>query len=106
MNLPESYNRVCSVRPEARYEGLYPPDTKDSKWTSDGKGYVVPAELTEKDAESIIIAHWLTLLKPYHMLHKDLNGEWAIVVLDGMRYLAHGATRIDVLEAYLLGETR
>ncbi len=82
MNVPATYARVIAVCPEARVEGLC--RTRDDKyWEHDDLLYC--GNTTEesiwfgdKIAESIIVAHWLTLLKPYHMLHKDLNGEWCV----------------------------
>jgi len=84
-DLHEIYRRVCEKRPEAAYDGLYPPhtDTPYSGWVTDGIGYVNPSYLTEKDAESLICSHWLGLVKCPHTLLQDEGGAWNIAKIEG-----------------------
>lgn len=79
-DLATVYAEVCAKRPECAYEGLYPPATRDSFWTSDGKGYACPAELTETDAQALIEARWtIRMVKMGYSLHPTLNGQFVFI---------------------------
>jgi len=109
MNVPEIYARVCAVCPEARVKELGREKFLGEYWTYLGES------IHYRLAGSLIESAWTNLLKPYHMLHKDLNGEWAIVVIlsshngtpppNPFRYVVKShQTRLETLEAYIMAE--